>query len=112
MIHLEDLRVTFNVGTVIETRALQGLDLEILAGQFVSLIGSNGAGKTTLLNCTTVEVLPTRGRILIDGADVTLWPATWRSVRVARVIQDSLVGTCEALTIEENLAFVAARGTA
>ena len=60
MIRIEDLQVTFNPGTAIETRALTGLDLEIPAGQFVSLIGSNGAGKTTLLNCITGEVPPTK----------------------------------------------------
>ncbi len=111
MIRLEALEVTFNPGTAIETRALTGVDLEIPAGQFVSVIGSNGAGKTTLLNCITGEAPPTRGRILIDGTDVTRWPATRRSALVARVFQDPLAGTCEALTIEENLALAAARGT-
>ncbi len=111
MIRIEGLQVTFNPGTAIETRALTGVDLEIPAGQFVSVIGSNGAGKTTLLNCITGEVPPTRGRILIDGTDVTRWPATRRSALVARVFQDPLAGTCEALTIEENLALAAARGT-
>ncbi len=111
MIRIENLHVTFNPGTAIETRALRGLDLEIPAGQFVTVIGSNGAGKTTLLNCLTGEVPPTEGRILIDGTDVTLWPATRRSALVARVFQDPLAGTCEALTIEENLALAAARGT-
>ncbi|MDH3596109.1 MAG: ABC transporter ATP-binding protein [Rhodospirillales bacterium] len=111
MIRIENLHVTFNPGTAIETRALRGLDLEIPAGQFVTVIGSNGAGKTTLLNCVTGEVPPSQGRILIDGTDVTLWPATRRSALVARVFQDPLAGTCEALTIEENLALAAARGT-
>ncbi len=111
MIRVEDLRVTFSAGTVMETRALQGLSAEVGAGEFVTVIGSNGAGKSTLLNCLTGDVAPTAGRIVIDGTDVSRWPAPRRAALVARVFQDPLAGTCEGLTIEENLALAAARGT-
>jgi putative ABC transport system ATP-binding protein len=111
MIRVEDLRVTFSPGTVMETRALQGVAVDIAAGEFVTVIGSNGAGKSTLLNCLTGEVQPSAGRILIDGTDVTAWPAPRRAALAARVFQDPLAGTCEGLTIEENLALAAARGT-
>ena len=111
MIRVEDLQVTFSAGTIMETRALQGMSVEIGAGEFVTVIGSNGAGKTTLLNCLTGEVPLTSGRIVIDGTDVTAWPAPRRAALVARVFQDPLAGTCEDLTIEENLALAAARGT-
>lgn len=43
MIEAKDLRVTFNPGTPIETRALRGLNLTIREGEFVTVIGSNGA---------------------------------------------------------------------
>lgn len=111
MIRAEDLQVVFNAGTVMETRALQGLSMEIGTAEFVTVIGSNGAGKSTLLNCLTGEVAPSAGRIVIDGADVTGWRAPRRAALVARVFQDPLAGTCEDLTIEENLALAAARGT-
>ena len=110
MIRVEDLRVTFSPGTVMETHALQGIDIDIAAGEFVTVIGSNGAGKSTLLNCLTGEVPPTSGRILIDGTDVTAWPSPRRAALAARVFQDPMAGTCEGLTIEENLALAAARG--
>jgi len=110
MIRVEDLRVTFNPGTVMETRALQGLSIDIAGGEFVTVIGSNGAGKSTLLNCLTGEVQPSAGQILIDGTDVTVWPAPRRAALAARVFQDPLAGTCEGLTIEENLALAASRG--
>ena len=110
MIRVEDLKVTFSPGTVMETRALQGVTVDIAAGEFVTVIGSNGAGKSTLLNCLTGEVQPTSGRIVIDGADVTHWPAPRRAALAARVFQDPLAGTCEGLTIEENLALAASRG--
>lgn len=110
MITLTDLCVTFGRGTVLESRALRGLDLSIPAGQFVTVIGSNGAGKSTLLNALTGDVMPERGRIEIAGQDVTRWSAPARAALIARVFQDPLAGSCEALSIEENLALAAARG--
>jgi len=77
----------------------------------VSLIGSNGAGKSTLLSAIAGDVPATAGRIVIDGGDVTRQPQTRRSAKVARVFQDPLAGSCGQLTIEENLALAAARGT-
>lgn len=47
MLSAKNLKITFNPGTPIETRALRGLSLDIPAGQFVTVIGSNGAGKST-----------------------------------------------------------------
>ena len=112
MIEVRGLGVTFGRGSVLEARALTDVDLAIPAGQFVTVIGSNGAGKTTLLNALTGDVRPDRGRIVVDGQDVTGWPAPARARLLARVFQDPLAGSCEALSIEENLALAAARGRA
>ncbi|MCB1760006.1 MAG: ABC transporter ATP-binding protein [Gammaproteobacteria bacterium] len=110
MIEVEDLCVTFNVGSAIETRALRKLQLTIPAGQFVTVIGSNGAGKSTLLNVIAGEIRCDSGRILIDGRDVTHWSTARRSALVARVFQDPMAGSCENLTLEENLALASSRG--
>lgn len=110
MIEVRGLAVTFNAGTALETRALRGVDLAIPAGQFVTVIGSNGAGKSTLLNALAGTARATAGRVLIGGEDVTPLPASARARLVARVFQDPLAGSCETLTLEENLALAAARG--
>jgi putative ABC transport system ATP-binding protein len=110
MIEVQGLGVTFGRGTVLETRALADVDLAIPAGQFVTVIGSNGAGKSTLLNALTGDVRPERGRIVVDGQEVTGWSAPSRARLMARVFQDPLAGSCEALSIEENLALAARRG--
>jgi putative tryptophan/tyrosine transport system ATP-binding protein len=110
MIEVQGLCVTFGRGTVLETRALADVDLAIPTGQFVTVIGSNGAGKSTLLNALTGDVRAERGCIALDGQDVTGWPAPARARLMARVFQDPLAGSCEALSIEENLALAAARG--
>jgi len=110
MLRAQRLEITFNPGTPIENRALRGLDLEIPAGQFVTVIGSNGAGKSTFLNAISGDLLVDSGRIEIAGEDVTRRNAWQRSALVARVFQDPMAGTCEALSIEENMALAYARG--
>lgn len=110
MLAAHDLHITFNAGSPIETKALCGLSLDIPTGQFVTVIGSNGAGKSTLLNAISGEATLDRGSILIDGTEVRRMPVWDRSSMVARVFQDPLLGTCEDLTIEENLALASSRG--
>ncbi len=104
MLKATDLRLTFNPGTPIETQALRGMSLEIPTGQFVTVIGSNGAGKSTFLNAVSGEQKVDSGTIEIDGIDMTRQPVWGRARHVARVFQDPLAGTCEDLTIEENMA--------
>ena len=110
MLRAQRLEMTFNPGTPIENRVLRGLDLEIPTGQFVTVIGSNGAGKSTFLNAVSGDLIVDRGTIEIDGRDVTRLPAAQRAGLVARVFQDPMAGTCEALTIEENMALAWKRG--
>src|SRR5512144_1105405 len=50
--------------------ALEGLDLEILEGEFFGLLGPNGAGKTTTIGILTTRVKPTSGTALVGGANV------------------------------------------
>ena len=110
MLSAKDLKITFNPGTPIETRALRGMALDIPAGQFVTVIGSNGAGKSTFLNAISGDLMVDSGSIVIDGEDMTRKPVWDRAHKVARVFQDPMAGTCEDLTIEENMALAQMRG--
>jgi putative tryptophan/tyrosine transport system ATP-binding protein len=110
MLRAQNLEKTFNAGTPIENRVLRGLDLEIPTGQFVTVIGSNGAGKSTFLNAISGDLFVDRGTIRIDDRDVTRLSAAQRAGLVARVFQDPMAGTCESLTIEENMALAWKRG--
>ena len=56
-------------------RALENVSVTVRPGEIVGLIGPNGSGKTTLLNLVSGVLSPSAGRILIDGADATRWPA-------------------------------------
>ncbi len=109
MIRVEGIGITFNRGTALESRALDGIDLSIPAGQFVTVIGSNGAGKSTLLNIVAGELSPDRGRVLVDDQDVTSWPVHRRAGMVARMFQDPRVGISENMSILENIAIASAR---
>ncbi len=109
MIHIAGVDITFNKGTALESRALNGIDLTVPPGQFVTVIGSNGAGKSTLLNIIAGELAPDHGRVLIDGQDVTSSPVHRRSAVVARMFQDPRAGICETMTILENIAIACAR---
>lgn len=111
MISVTGARVLFNKGTALETVALQHIDLTVETGQFVTVIGSNGAGKSTLLNALAGEVRLDAGAIRIGDIDPARATARGRAELVARVFQDPRIGTCEDLTVEENLALAARRGT-
>lgn len=110
MMQAENLILTFNPGTPIENPALRGINLRIEDGEFVTVIGTNGAGKSTFLNTIAGTIKVDSGKILLNGIDVTKKSAHQRANWVARVFQDPMAGTCEGLTIEENMALAYKRG--
>ena len=69
MLKIENVRKVFNAGTVNEKVALNGLNLELKEGDFVTVIGGNGAGKSTMLNSVAGVYGVDGGKILIDGED-------------------------------------------
>ena len=103
MLRIRTLHQLFHPGEVNQVHALRGIELELPAGQFVTVIGSNGAGKSTLFNVIAGVYGPTQGRIEIDGVDVTQWPEPTRARLIGRVFQDPLSGTAASMTIAQNL---------
>ncbi len=110
MLDVQNIRKTFNPGTVNEKVALQGVSLHLEPGDFVTVIGGNGAGKSTLLNSVAGVFGVDEGKILIDGVDVTSLPEYKRAKFIGRVFQDPMMGTAATMQIEENLALAARRG--
>ena len=110
MLKLEEIHKVFNPGTVNEKVALDGLNLHLEPGDFVTVIGGNGAGKSTMLNCVSGAYRVDSGRIMIDGVDVTALPEYKRAQFIGRVFQDPMMGTAATMQIEENLALAARRG--
>ena len=104
MLKLENIHLTFNPGTVNEKKALEGLNLQLEKGDFVTILGSNGAGKSTLFNTIAGTYRPDQGKVFLDGKDITPLPDYKRSKDIGRLFQDPLKGTAPNMTIEENLA--------
>ncbi len=87
-------------------QALRGVSLEVRAGEVVALIGANGAGKTTTLRTISGLLRPVRGRILLDGQDLTRLPAhRITAMGVAHVPEGRAV--FPNLTVLENLLLAA-----
>ena len=110
MLKITNLQKTFNPGTVNEKTALNGLNLHIKEGEFVTVIGGNGAGKSTLQNAVAGVWKPDFGTIEIDGVDVTNMPEYKRAAFLGRVFQDPMKGTAPDMEIAENLAIASKRG--
>jgi len=70
MIGLQGIARVFRVGGE-EVHALRGVDLEVVAGEYLSIMGPSGSGKSTLLNIIGLLDRPSAGRYLLDGRDVT-----------------------------------------
>ncbi|MGR6806390.1 ABC transporter ATP-binding protein [Sphaerotilus natans] len=85
LIELAQVERTFRLGDS-EVHALQGLDLRIEAGEYVAVMGPSGSGKSTLLNILGLLDQPSRGRLLLEGRDVTtLSPDEQAAVRSRRI---------------------------
>jgi len=70
MLRIENLVVSYD-----GIKALKGVSLAVAAGEMVAVIGPNGAGKSTLLNSASGVVVPSSGRVWLDGRDITGTPA-------------------------------------
>ena len=70
ILQAENLEKTYRVGSV-DVNALRGVSLVAREGDFVAIMGPSGCGKSTMLHLLGGLLTPTRGRILIDGEDLT-----------------------------------------
>ncbi len=109
-LELKDIHKTFNKGTINEKVALNGLELKLNEGDFVTIIGGNGAGKSTMLNAIAGVWSIDAGSIIIGGKDVTSLPEHKRAKFLGRVFQDPMTGTAATMSIDENMAIAARRG--
>ena len=110
MLEINNVHKTFNKGTINEKPALQGVDLHLNPGDFVTIIGGNGAGKSTLMNAVAGVWPVDEGSVVIDGENITGYPEYRRAKLLGRVFQDPMTGTAATMEIQENLALAARRG--
>ena len=110
MLEIRNIYKTFNVGTINEKKALQGVSLTLQDGEFCTVIGGNGAGKSTMMNALAGVWPVDSGAILIDGKDISGLCEYQRAPMLGRVFQDPMTGTAADMQIVENLALAARRG--
>ena len=103
LLKLEDVGIHFGA-----LKAVDGISLQVAAGERVAILGPNGAGKTTLFNAISGMPPPTCGAVLLDGKDITRLNPNGRAQRgIARTFQ--ITNLFFGLSVEENL-LLAARG--
>jgi len=108
LVEAEDVTKEYVLGSM-RIRALEGVDLEIRRGEYVSIMGPSGSGKTTLFNMIGAIDKPMRGKIYVDGVDITKLDAfelAWlRCRKIGYIFQTfSLIPV---LTAAENVALPA-----
>jgi len=99
VIHTEDLTKVYQ-GT--DFAAVDGLNLDVQAGEIFGLLGPNGAGKTTTAGMLTTRVVPTSGRAFLAGVDISAHPALAKQLSGIVSQQNTLD---RQLTVWENLYF-------
>ena len=110
MLDIKNVKKTFNKGTINEKKALNGINLHLNEGDFVTVIGGNGAGKSTTLNMIAGVYPIDSGKIEIDGINISRDPEYKRAKYIGRVFQDPRMGTAAGMEIQENLALALRRG--
>ena len=110
MLEIKNVHKTFNKGTINEKKALNGVNLHLDPGDFVTIIGGNGAGKSTTLNMVAGVYPIDQGTIILDGKDISDLPEYKRAYMLGRVFQDPMMGTAAGMQIEENMAMANRRG--
>jgi branched-chain amino acid transport system ATP-binding protein len=97
MLNVENLSAWYG-----EAQALRGVNLQVLPGQLVTLVGRNGAGKTTMLRSIIGLHRQTHGRVMLDGADISNWSPDRRARAGLGWVPDDR-GIYATLSVEENL---------
>ena len=110
MLYLNNIKKTFNPGTINEKTAIDGISLHMAPGDFATIIGANGAGKSSMFNAICGTFLTDSGSIILDGQDITFTPAHKRARNIGCLFQDPMRGSAPGMTIEENLSLSSARG--
>jgi osmoprotectant transport system ATP-binding protein len=83
---------------------LDGFNLAVEPGEMIAIVGRSGAGKTTVLKLVNRLLLPTSGKIFVEGRDTIAWDGIRLRRRIGYVFQD--VGLFPHMTVEDNVAIV------
>lgn len=104
LLEIQDLQKNYGTKNNL-TKALNGVNFDVLAGEFLGIMGPSGSGKTTLLNCIATIIKPTSGRILLNGNNISAFDSKdlekYRGRRIGYLFQDFAL--LDNLTGQENI---------
>ncbi len=105
LLRLEDVDTWYG-----QMHILQGVSLEVGAGELVCLLGGNASGKSTTLKTALGLVRPRQGRVVLDGEDVTTRPTSYRIARGMAIVPENR-RVFAPMTVRENLEMGQLAGT-
>ena len=103
MLEIQNVSKTFNAGTVNQKTALNGLNLKLNEGDFVTVIGGNGAGKSTVMGMISRLIAHDSGLVDFEGKDIGKWKSKELSKRLAILTQSNNIQM--KLTVRELVTF-------
>lgn len=110
MLRLENVSKTFNKGSINEQKVFDNFSIDIGNDDFMCVLGGNGAGKSTLLNIISGKIEIDKGKLILNGIDVTENTEYEKCRRISRIFQDPSLGTNPSMTIYENLSMAKNKG--
>ena len=104
-IEVEHVSYVYHEGQENEHRALEDISLAIEAGEFIAILGTNGSGKSTLARHLNGLLLPTVGRVCVDGMDTTDVGKIWELRRKVGMVFQNPDNQIIAAIVEDDVAF-------
>ena len=104
-IEVEHVSYVYHEGQENEHRALEDISLAIEAGEFIAILGTNGSGKSTLARHLNGLLLPTAGRVCVDGMDTTDVGKIWELRRKVGMVFQNPDNQIIAAIVEDDVAF-------
>ena len=104
-IEVEHVSYVYHEGQENEHRALEDISLAIEAGEFIAILGTNGSGKSTLARHLNGLLLPTAGRVCVDGMDTTDVGKIWELRRKVGMVFQNSDNQIIAAIVEDDVAF-------
>ncbi|WP_412989127.1 ABC transporter ATP-binding protein [Pediococcus siamensis] len=110
ILELKAVTTYVNRHTPDEQKILRGINLKVMPGDFITVLGANGAGKSTLFNTIGGNLAVDEGTIEVNGQPITHLSEEKRTRFLSRVFQDPKLGTAPRMTVAENLLLAEKRG--
>ncbi len=104
-IEFQNVGFAYNADSASETRALKNVSFSVEEGEFVALVGHNGSGKSTVAKLMNALLLPTEGRVLVDGADTSDRTKVFGIRNTVGVVFQNPDNQMVATIIEDDIAF-------